>query len=220
MQQCADEAAALRHTGVEIPLAWWRFARARDLDDPARRSSAARRSRCTAERLHRRRRAGVPQRRSAGTRPAPRSPTRCVDAGARGQPRPARDGRPCASSSPVTRPRRTPCSASRRHPAPCEYSVLAGHCLRVLVLAETGTAGGDPAGARADHGVRRAGGHLRHRRPPRLRRPLPGRRVRRPRSDTTRALEHARAGRRTQRAAGVPAVAAPRRGAGGAAREG
>ena len=34
MHQCADEAAALRHTGVEIPLAWWRFARARDLKAP------------------------------------------------------------------------------------------------------------------------------------------------------------------------------------------
>ncbi len=35
MERCEREAVSLRHTGVEIPLAWWRFARARDLDDPA-----------------------------------------------------------------------------------------------------------------------------------------------------------------------------------------
>ncbi len=35
MARCAHESAALRHTGVEIPLAWWLYARARDLDDPA-----------------------------------------------------------------------------------------------------------------------------------------------------------------------------------------
>ena len=51
---------------------------------------------------------------------------------------------------------------------------------------------GDPRRAGPDHGVRRAGGHLRHRRPPRRRRPLPRVRVRRP-GRPTRALEHARA---------------------------
>ena len=34
MARCACESVALRHTGVEIPLAWWRYARARDRDDP------------------------------------------------------------------------------------------------------------------------------------------------------------------------------------------
>jgi hypothetical protein len=34
MAECANEARALRHTGVEIPLAWWEVARARDRDDP------------------------------------------------------------------------------------------------------------------------------------------------------------------------------------------
>ena len=35
MAECAVEAAALRHTGVEIPMAWWDVARARDREDPA-----------------------------------------------------------------------------------------------------------------------------------------------------------------------------------------
>ncbi len=35
LARCIEEASVLRHTGVEIPLAWWRYARARDLDDPA-----------------------------------------------------------------------------------------------------------------------------------------------------------------------------------------
>ncbi len=35
MAECSAEAASLRHTGVEIPLAWWHVARARDRDDPA-----------------------------------------------------------------------------------------------------------------------------------------------------------------------------------------
>ncbi len=35
MAECAAEVASLRHTGVEIPLAWWYVARARDREDPA-----------------------------------------------------------------------------------------------------------------------------------------------------------------------------------------
>lgn len=34
MARCAEAAAAVRHTGLDIPLAWWRAARARDTDDP------------------------------------------------------------------------------------------------------------------------------------------------------------------------------------------
>ncbi len=34
MGRCADKAAVLRHSGVEIPLAWWRFARACDRGSP------------------------------------------------------------------------------------------------------------------------------------------------------------------------------------------
>ncbi len=82
-------------------------------------------------------------------------------------------------------------------PGASDYSVLAGHCLRVLVLAEAGTREEVRAGAGADHEVRRPGGELRHRRPPRLGRPLPRLRVRRPR----RAGPRPRArpgGRRTQ----------------------
>ena len=33
--RCAERAAELRHNGVDIPLAWWFAARARDRDDPA-----------------------------------------------------------------------------------------------------------------------------------------------------------------------------------------
>jgi DNA-binding SARP family transcriptional activator len=34
--RCAAAAAQLRHTGVEVPLAWWFHSRARDSEDPAR----------------------------------------------------------------------------------------------------------------------------------------------------------------------------------------
>ncbi len=34
MAECAVEVSALRHTGVEIPMAWWHVARARDREDP------------------------------------------------------------------------------------------------------------------------------------------------------------------------------------------
>lgn len=34
MDRCATAATELRHAGVDVPLAWWRAARARDVDDP------------------------------------------------------------------------------------------------------------------------------------------------------------------------------------------
>lgn len=37
MAECAAAAAELRHSGIEIPLGWWRAARARDVDDPRHR---------------------------------------------------------------------------------------------------------------------------------------------------------------------------------------
>ena len=139
MTQCASEAAALRHTGVEIPLAWWWFARARDLDDPAADDLGE-----AAFELHRSsgyiagRRARVPGRDPrAGARPARSARTRSSW--------PARPTRACGRwwptpcSRPATRGRRTGCWASRRPPGASEYSVLAGHCLALLVLSETGT---------------------------------------------------------------------------------
>ena len=38
MAQCAAEARELRHSGVDIPLAWWAFARARSREDPGARA--------------------------------------------------------------------------------------------------------------------------------------------------------------------------------------
>ena len=38
MAQCAAEARELSHSGVDIPLAWWAFARARDREDPGARA--------------------------------------------------------------------------------------------------------------------------------------------------------------------------------------
>ena len=95
MQQCADEAAALRHTGVEIPLAWWRFARARDLEDPAAARARPHRVRAAPpERLHRGPRARVPER--GPGRPARHARAHRGDRpGAPGHPWPARDGGPC-----------------------------------------------------------------------------------------------------------------------------
>ncbi len=67
-------------------------------------------------------------------------------------------------------------------PGASEYSVLAGHCLTVLVLAETGyAAGGQGRRSTRIEAVRRPGRQLRHRGPPRLGGPLPRLRVRRPR---------------------------------------
>ena len=172
------------------------------------------------ERLHRGPRAGVPAARSGGTRPARRSPPRWSRWRARPSPASARWW-PMRSSSPVTPPRRTPSSGTRHHPAPWSTPCSPATACACWCWPRPASAGGGPAGARADHGVRRTGGHLRHRRPPRLRRPLPGDRVRRPGSRAPRARRRARpAGRRTQRAAGVPAVEAPGRGTGGAARVG
>ncbi len=139
MQQCADEAAALRHTGVEIPLAWWRFARARDLDDPAALELGA-----IAFALHRASGyiAGVELEclvAIRGTSPGTRVPDEVLAL--------VEDANPglralvahaaLEAGDPET------AYALLGDPAPpgaSEYSVLAGHCLRALVLAQTGSA--------------------------------------------------------------------------------
>jgi hypothetical protein len=138
MRQCAEEAAALRHTGVEIPLAWWRFARARDLEQPdapelGRLAFALHRESgyiagLELECLSAIR--GVPP----GTPVSPEviALARTAIPGLRAMVAHAvlEAGDPETARGLLGEP--SPPGAS-------EYSVLAGHCLRVLVLAETGT---------------------------------------------------------------------------------
>jgi AAA ATPase domain len=138
MQQCADEALTMRHTGVEIPLAWWRFARARDLDDPAAQELGNR-----AFELHRNSGyiAGVELEclvAVRGNEPGARVPDEVLDL--------VRDASPGlrAMVAHAALEAGDPATAYGLlgEPAPpgaSEYSVLAGHCLTVLVLAETGT---------------------------------------------------------------------------------
>ena len=38
VRRCEEAAAGLRHSGIDIPLGWWRATRARDRDDPGHRS--------------------------------------------------------------------------------------------------------------------------------------------------------------------------------------
>ncbi len=38
MERCGEAAALVRHTGLDIPLGWWRAARARDLDAPGQKA--------------------------------------------------------------------------------------------------------------------------------------------------------------------------------------
>jgi hypothetical protein len=138
MQQCADEAAALRHTGVEIPLAWWRFARARDLEDPAAPELGR-----AAFALHRE--SGY----IAGRELECLSAIRGVPAGT---PIPADVIELARGAIPGLRALVAHAALEAGDPETAhgllgepsppgasEYSVLAGHCLRVLVLAETGT---------------------------------------------------------------------------------
>jgi hypothetical protein len=138
MGQCADEAAALRHTGLEIPLAWWRFARARDLEQPDAPELGR-----TAFALHRQSGyiAGLELECLSAIRGAPPGTpvedrvvelARAAIPGLRAMVAHAvlESGDPDTAYSLLGEP--SPPGAS-------EYSVLAGHCLRVLVLAEAGS---------------------------------------------------------------------------------
>ncbi len=145
MRRCADSAAAMRHTGVEIPLAWWWFARARDLDDPeasALGEAAAELHRssgyianadleCLAAVRLRPPDAPVPQQALEFAEGKANPGLRSIVAHAV-----LEAGDPEKSAELLGDP--APPSAS-------DYSVLAGHCLRVLILAETG----NPAEVRA-----------------------------------------------------------------------
>ena len=138
MQQCADEAAALRHTGVEIPLAWWRFARARDLDDPAAEQLGV-----TAFELHRSSGyiAGVELECLVAIRGS--APGTRVTDEVLALVQDANPGlRTMVAHAVLEAGDRQTAYDLLGEPAPpgaSEYSVLAGHCLRVLVLAEAGT---------------------------------------------------------------------------------
>ncbi len=138
MDECADEAAALRHTGVEIPLGWWRYARARGLDDPAAPTLGA-----EALALHRTSGyiAGSDLEVIAtirGVAPGTPVPPETVAAA-----RTANPGlRAMVAHAVLEAGDRGTAYSLLGEPAPpgaSDYSVLAGHCLRVLVLAGTGT---------------------------------------------------------------------------------
>ncbi len=139
MQACLERAASLRHTGLEIPLAWWRFARARDLDDPAARTLGE-----AALAVHRASGyvAAADLEILAAVRMSPEGS--CVPGWVVDDVRATNPGLRAlvayalleAGESELARELLGP-------PAPrgaTEYSVLAGHCLTVAVLAETGSA--------------------------------------------------------------------------------
>ncbi len=133
MAQCAAEARELRHSGVDIPLAWWAFARARDREDPGARALGMQ-----ALMLHRRSGylAGweLEWHRAAYDPPVPSSVREAVLEG-----RPAvratvahavlLDGDPATAYSLLGDP---------MPPHAADYSVIGSRCLRVAVLAVTG----------------------------------------------------------------------------------
>jgi hypothetical protein len=138
MGRCADDSGALRHTGLEIPLAWWQFARARDLDDPR----AAELGRAALER-HRASGyiSGDELECVAAIRLNP--PGHPVDPSIVHSARSATPGLRAMVAHAVLESG-DPAAAyellgEAAPPGASEYSVLAGHCLRVLVLARTGS---------------------------------------------------------------------------------
>lgn len=138
MSRCAEAASALRHSGLEIPLGWWRATRARDLDDPAhgelidevlalhRRDGylASRELEC----LHAVRRGPVGAPVAAATvAMAEQSgmPVRAMVAHAL-----LESGEPAAARALLGEP---------ASDTVVDYCSTAGRCLRLLVLCETGT---------------------------------------------------------------------------------
>jgi len=134
----ADEVGALRHTGLEIPLAWWQFVRARDLDDPraAELGQAA---------LERHRASGYISGDELECLAAIRlnPPGHVVDPSIVQSARSAAPGlRAMVAHAVLEAGDPATAYVMLGEPAPpgaSEYSVLAGHCLRVLVLAGTGS---------------------------------------------------------------------------------
>ena len=137
MARCARESVSVRHTGVEIPLAWWRYARARDLDDPEAPALGQ---------------AAVELHRTVGYLYAHdltciqairnRAPGTLVDESVIESTRSSNAGVRAIVAHAVLEAG----DPERAHellgaPAPplaSDYSTLAGQCLRVLVLAESG----------------------------------------------------------------------------------
>ncbi len=138
MRQCAAAAAALRHTGVEIPLAWWWFARARDLEDP----EAPQLARAAIE-LHRA--SGYIANEDLECLAAARlnPPGSPIEARALTHARKANPGlRTIVAHAALEAGDPDTARELLGEPAPptaSDYSVFPGHCLRVIVLAETGS---------------------------------------------------------------------------------
>ncbi len=140
MRACASRASELRHTGLEIPLAWWRYARARDLDEPdasalGERALALHRSSGYIAFLDLEILAAI--RLSVDGEKVPDWAVEKVSAT-----NPGLRALVAHALLETREPERA--RAVLGLPAPpgaTEYSVLAGHCLRVAVLAETGTGG-------------------------------------------------------------------------------
>ena len=138
MRQCAAAAAALRHTGVEIPLAWWWFARARDLDDPEAPALAR-----AAVELHRA--SGYIANEDLECLAAARlkPPGSPIEARALTHARKANPGlRAIVAHAALEAGDPDTARELLGEPAPptaSDYSVFPGHCLRVIVLAETGS---------------------------------------------------------------------------------
>ncbi len=138
MRQCASAATALRHTGVEIPLAWWRFARARDLDDPEAPALAR-----AATELHRA--SGYIANEDLECLAAVRvnPPGAPVESRVLEHARRANPGlRSIVAHAALEAGDPDTARGLLGEPAPptaSDYSVFPGHCLRVIVLAETGS---------------------------------------------------------------------------------
>ena len=121
-------------------------------------------------------------------------------------------GRPRVARVGTTRTRPTRCSGSRRPGRAWSTTASnAGRCLRLLVLTETGTPEEIRAALAPVEGHLGAAGQLRHHRPPRRRRPLRGRGVRRPRRPRARSQHARQAVVRNERLRRCPGSAAPRR---------
>jgi hypothetical protein len=139
MKRCAEEAEALRHTGVEIPLGWWRFARARDVDDP----DAAELGRAALERHRESGYLGGEELECvAAIRLNP--PGHPVDPSVVERARSENPGLRAmvahAALEAGDEATAYDLLGEAAPPGASEYSVLAGHCLRVLVLSRTGSA--------------------------------------------------------------------------------
>jgi DNA-binding SARP family transcriptional activator len=141
--RCAAAIAQLRHTGVEVPFAWWRLARARDRDD----NDAAESAKAMLRRHHRdgmmanaeldvyyalrvaRQGAPVDRALAAATAAAPAGMRALIAYAV------LEEGEGSAAKARNVLGDPAPPGAS-------DYSVLAGHCLRVAVLAVAGDMAG------------------------------------------------------------------------------